>query len=261
DSVNDNSKAQSPWVAQPKNPHYVAPSSGSPADNANVKAYVRSSLADVPSYFTAFSVPDPDSVNEALTGPLYRVAGTLVPSLQITRKFDRTQVSTASLAGSDASANSVAEMVDIMTTIHMKHWTGDAADEFTRYCLRFKEMAQLQNQFAISLAEIMDAHLEIRRRQLSDIWNIGEKTIKTLDSLDEWCNGKKSSQNAITVVGAVAAVVVVATQPEVDAVAVGAEVIQSFAAIMGTFPDQDHTEPADISGATVQAVIESMIAA
>jgi hypothetical protein len=109
---------------------------------------------------------------------------------------------------------------------------------------------------ALRLAEAMETHLELRRRQLTDIWNIGENTIKTLDALDTWCHGKKTTQNVLTVVGAIAAVIVVASTEGVAA-PLAAEGVQSLAAIMGTIPDPT-PERADISGATVQAVIQSM---
>jgi hypothetical protein len=255
DSINDYSKAQAP-ATPTKNTHYSAPTSGDPSDPQNVKAYVRSALADVPQYFTAFSVPDPDTINEAITSPFYRTAGTLVPNLQLTRKNGGEQLTTETLAGSDSKTASVNELVDFITTIHMKHWTGDAANKFTGYCLTLKKAAQLQHQFAVSLAEVMDAHLEIRRRQLTDVWNIGEKTIKTLDALDSWCSRRKTTQNVLTVVGAIAAVVVVVST-DGAAAPVAAEGVQSLAAILGTLPDSKE-EPADISGATVQAVIQSM---
>jgi hypothetical protein len=255
DSVNDFTKSHTP-VTPTKNPHYAMPTSGDPTDAENIKAYVRSALADLPRYFTVFSVPDPDSINDAITTPFYRTAGTLVPSLRLTRKNGDGHLTTDTLAGSDSTAESVNEMLEFITTIHMKHWTGDAANAFTGYCLMLKQAVEIQHQFAISLAEVMDAHLELRRRQLTDVWNIGEKTIQALDALDSWCNRKKTIQNVLTVVGAIAAVVVVvATEGAVAPVA--AEGVQSLAAILGTIPDRQE-EPADISGATVQAVVSSM---
>ncbi|GAA2845491.1 hypothetical protein Acy02nite_46950 [Actinoplanes cyaneus] len=257
-SINDYTKSQTPGM-DTGNPHYAAPSSGRPEDNANVQEYVRQALADVPGYFTAFSVPDPDSINASLTGPLYRTAGTLVPSLKLTRKAGG-QLSTDSLAGADAAGETIGQLVGHITTIHMKYWTGDAANAFSGYCAALADAAGLQHQLATSLAEVMDAHLEIRRRQLTDIWTIGETTIKVLDSLDQWCmNRKKSTQTVLTVVGAIAAVVVVAAAPEAlpAGSAVAAEAIQSLGAILGTVPDKKD-EALSISGATVQAVIQSM---
>ncbi|WIM98601.1 hypothetical protein ACTOB_002205 [Actinoplanes oblitus] len=257
-SIDDYTKSQTPGMTT-SNPHYSAPSSGNPEDNGNVQEYVRQALADVPTYFTAFSVPDPDSINESLTSPLYRTAGTLIPSLKLTRKAGG-QLSADSLAG-DAQAESVSQLVGHITNVHMKYWTGDAANKFTGYCAALTDAADLQHQFATSLAEVMDAHLELRRRQLTDVWNIGETTIKVLDSLDQWClNRKKGTQTALTVVGAIAAVVVVAVAPETlpAGSAVAAETIQSLGAILGTVPDKKE-ETLSITGATVQAVIESMI--
>ncbi|BCY13239.1 hypothetical protein [Actinoplanes sp. L3-i22] len=257
-SIDDYAKSQTPGMAT-SNPHYLAPTSGSPEDNANVQAYVREALADVPSYFTAFSIPDPDSINESLTSPLYRTAGTLIPSLRLTRKAGG-QLSTETLAGADSQDETVGQLVDYVTTIRMKYWTGDAADNFSGYCSALTHAAGLQHQYATTLAEVMDAHLELRRRQLTDVWTIGENTIKTLDSLDQWCmNRKKGTQTVLTVVGAIAAVVVVAVAPESlpAGAAMAAESIQSLGAILGTVPDQKD-ERFEIAGATVQAVIQSM---
>jgi hypothetical protein len=36
---------------------------------------------------------------------------------------------------------------------------------------------------------------KIRRRQLTDVWNIGEKTIRTLDTLDSWCSRRKTTRS------------------------------------------------------------------
>ncbi|BCY08929.1 hypothetical protein [Actinoplanes sp. L3-i22] len=202
-------------------------------------------------------MPDPDSVNASLTGPLYRTAGTLIPSLMLTRKAGG-QLSTDSLAGADSAGETIGQLVGHITNIHMKYWTGDAANAFSGYCGALTDAAGMQHQLATDLAEVMDAHLEIRRRQLTDIWIIGETTIKVLDSLDHWCtNRKKSTQTVLTVVGAIAAVVVVAPETLPVGSAVDAEAIQSLGAILGTAPDKKD-ETLSISGATVQAVIQSM---
>ena len=104
-SINDYTKSQMP--SEPTaNPHYQPPASGEPSDIPNVQEYVRQALADVPQYFTAFSVPDPDSVNESVTTPLYRTSGTLVPSLRLTRKGGE-QLFTDTLAGADAHPHEV----------------------------------------------------------------------------------------------------------------------------------------------------------
>ncbi|MEU8662596.1 hypothetical protein [Actinoplanes philippinensis] len=257
-SINDYSRNGSIGV-DTDNPHYQPPASGEPSDNANVQEYVRQALADVPQYFTAFSVPDPDTAVEGVTRPLYRVAGTLIPNLRISRRAEG-QLSTEVLAGDSGESESINQLVGNIVDIHMNHWEGDGATEFAGYCSKLSEAALLQQHVALNLAEIMEAHLEIRRCQLTDAWNIGEDTIKVLDSLDAWClNRKKSTQTVLTVVGAIAAVIVVAVAPEsIPAGAVlGAEVIQGLGATLGTVPDKKD-EPAPISGATVQDVIQSM---
>jgi hypothetical protein len=253
DSINDYYKARTP-ATPTRNPHYAPPASGDPDDAENVKAYVRADLADLPRYFTAFAVPDPDSVNETVTSPFYRTAGLLLPGLLLTRGNGE-RLSAEAFAGAFPGAESVGQTIDHITGIHMKHWEGEAAKKFHGYCGAHQEAAQFQALLALRLAEVMDAHLELRRRQLTDIWNIGENTIKTLDALDTWCHGKKTTQNVLTVVGAIAAVIVVASTEGVAA-PLAAESVQSLAAILGTVPDTP--ERADISGATVQAVIQSM---
>lgn len=254
DSINDFYKARTP-VTPTENSHSTPPASGDPDDPENIKAYVRSDLVDLPRYFTAFSVPDPDSVNEVLTEPFYRTAGTLVPNLRLTRKYGG-QLSADSLADSGPYVEPVGGMVKLILGNHMKHWEGDAAEKFHGYCLRHEEAASRQNQLALNLAEAIDAHLELRRRQLTDVWSIGEKTIQTLDALDAWCTRKKTTQNVLTVVGAIAAVLVVVST-DGAAAPVAAEGVQGLAAFLSTIPAPT-PEPADISGATVQAVIQSM---
>jgi hypothetical protein len=255
DSINDYAKAQTPTTPA-ANPHYTPPASGDPDDPENVKAYVRSDLADLPRYFTAFSVPDPDAVGEVVTEPFYRTAGTLVPNLRLTRKNGGQTLSAETLADSGPYVETVDMMVKLITTVHMKFWTGKAAGAFYGYCLAHQDAAWLQNQLALDLAEAMEAHLELRRRQLTDVWNIGERTIQTLDALDSWCSRKKTTQNVLTVVGAIAAVAVVVSTEGVAA-PVAAEGVQGLAAILAATPDPT-PEPADISGATVPAVLQSM---
>jgi hypothetical protein len=147
-------------------------------------------------------------------------------------------------------------MVNLITNVHMKHWEGEAARAFYEYCNAHDEAARLQNQLALNLAETMEAHLELRRRQLTDIWNIGERTIQTLDALDSWCGRKKTTQNVLTVMGAITAVLVVVST-DGAAAPIAAEGVQSLGALLGAIPDST-PEPADISGATVQAVLQSM---
>ncbi len=254
DSINDYTKAKTPTTPT-ENAHYTPPASGDPDDSENVKAYVRSDLADLPRYFTALSVPDPDGIREVLTEPFYRTAGTLVPNLRLTRTTGG-HLSTDSLADSGPNVEPVGTMVNLITDVHMKHWEGEAALAFYGYCNAHAEAARLQNQLALNLAETMEAHLELRRRQLTDVWNIGERTIQTLDALDSWCGRKKTTQNVLTVADAIAAVLVVVST-DGAAGPIAAEGVQSIAALLTAIPDPT-PEPADISGATVPAVLQSM---
>ncbi|MDR6325924.1 hypothetical protein [Actinoplanes couchii] len=255
-SINDYNRYGPPGVPT-QNPHYQPPASGEPSDVANVQEYVRQALADVPELFTAFAVPDPDIAAGMMNGPLYRTAGTLVPNLRIARRADG-GLSTEVLAG-DSEVEPVGQLA-VNIGLHMEHWEGDAAIEFSGYCSKLGTAAVMQQSAALNLAEIMEAHLEIRRRQLTDAWRIGEDTIKVMDSLSAWCRSrKKSTQTVLTVVGAIAAVVVISVAPEAlpAGAALGAEVIQGLGAVLGTVPDSKE-ETLSIAGATVQDVIQSM---
>jgi hypothetical protein len=250
----DNDASRSETGQQTKVPGYVAPVSGRPDDDANLRSYVKQAYAGVPAMFTAFAVPNPDDCIP-MVNTFYSAAVTIEPSLEVTKQSDR--FSTPLLTPGAKDATPVGEMLGFMA-LHMKNWDGDAAKAFGRYLTRLELSAKLQREFATSMGVTLDAQLEIRRRMLTDVWEIGEKTIKVLESLDGWCTSKQSAQTTLTVAGAIAAVVF-AFATEGAGVALAVEGVQSAATILSA-TGQEKID-AEISGATVPPVMNSMVSA
>jgi hypothetical protein len=231
---------------------YQPPGSGRPDDDANLRNYVQQEYAGIPDMFTAFAVPDPDYCR-AMVDAFYQSAVTLAPGAEIAQ--DGGKVSLPLLATPLDGVNTVADGVIFITT-RMKSWVGEAAGAFERYIKKREEVAKWQRDLAIAVAVLLEAQLEIRRRMLTDVWEIGQKTIKVLESLDGWCPPNKALQTTLTVAGAVGAVLLAGGTGGAAAVAV--EGVQSAAAILGA---AGAPPKADIGGLTVPAVISSMAAA
>jgi len=200
-------------------------------------------------------VPSPQQ-SAPLVEQLFRVAVSLEPSIEVTYHGQR--LSSALLAGG-VDTSSVTEHVDRIIT-HMAAWDGVAADAFQNYVKSFARAGTLQRELVVSLAITLEAQLEIRRRMLTDVWQIGQTTLTVLDVLDDWCMSKEGAVAALTIVGAIAAVAVTLAVggPGAGATAaVGA--VNIVTSLLGA-PGPDKAE-AQISGATVPPVIESMAAA
>jgi hypothetical protein len=233
-------------------PSYEAPTSGRPDDDGNLRSYLEQAYAGVPAMFTAFSVPNPDDCIP-MANTFYSAAVTIEPSLEVTHHGDK--FSAPLLTPGANGATPIGEMLGFVS-LHMKNWDGAAANAFERYLTKLELAAKMQREFATSMGVTLDAQLEIRRRMLTDVWEIGEKTIKVLESLDGWCNSKQSAQTTLTVAGAIAAVVFIFAT-EGAGIAVAVEGVQSAAAILGA-GGQNNVD-AEISGATVPPVITSMV--
>jgi spore maturation protein SpmB len=249
-------------------PGYHTPASGRPDDEANLRAYLEQAYAGIPALFTAFALPDPDGCRP-LADALDAVAATVRVDLTLTA--GPTSVAPPATANALAGAAPVGQMVALIKT-RMKSWNGAAATAFEDYLTRAELLADLHRDFALSLALAAEVQLEINRRIITDIWEIGQKTLKALDGLDSWCPGANSSKTValMTIGGAIAAV---ATVFLTEVTAGGFEVAlaaaatqttvegwQSLATILGAAPAL-REQKAEIGGMTVPPVITGMQAA
>jgi hypothetical protein len=254
-AVNDASRVQS--GQQPQVPGYVPPARGRPDDHGNLEAYLGGAYASIPQLFTQFAMPDPDAAQPVLDA-LYKSAATLEPSFEIKRNGDK--LITPLLVGGEAGTVPVQETVDTIR-IHLKQWDGQAADAFEKYINDLKLSSVLQRQLVLSLAAALEVQLSIRRSVLTDIWEVGNKTIKALEELEGWCPGQREAkvQALLTIGGAIAAVVFVSVtggSGAAIAAATGVEGLQSVAAILGAVPPLITKET--IAGMTVPPILESM---
>ena len=237
---------------------YVPPSHGRPDDHGNLEDYVSGAYADIPRLFSQFAVPDPASAQPMLDA-LYRAAVTVEPSLQI--KSDNGRLTVPLQIGDTPGTVPVKETVNIITT-HLKQWEGDAADAFEIYIKNLEISAAYQREVALSLAAGLEASLSIRRALLTDIWEIGNKTLKALDAIEGWCPGQRAAkvQALLTIGGAIAAVVFVGIATggtgAAIATATAVEGLQSTASILGTVPALTTKET--IGGMTVPPILEGM---
>ncbi|MFI5959789.1 hypothetical protein [Cryptosporangium sp. NPDC051539] len=233
-------------------PGYQPPTSGRPDDKTNLRAYLQQEYGTIPDLFTGYAMPDPDDCLP-MARALYGTATAIQPSLRLTERDGG--FATTQLTRPVVDATEVSTMLGYIE-VHMKPWQGDAADAFSGNLTAIDRAAQYQTQLATALGMTLEAQLEVRRRLLTDIWEIGQKTLKVLRSLDGWCATDSSAKAVLTISGAVAAVAFLIVTDGTGA-AVGIEVLQAAGTILGAAPDKK-TETG-IHGRTVPAVLTSMV--
>ncbi len=182
---------------------YTTPTQGSLDDFDNVRRFATAKYADIPSYFTAFAIPDPDD-DEPVADTWRRVANTLVPKMV---EAQGTTADAVGVFGGSGHNLLISEFVDNLIDIRMKSWHGPAAEKFIDYLRHFSTVATYQCTYAAFLAITLESQLEIKRRMLTDVWTLGEKTVKRLRSLEGICPTKGGAAMTFTVVGALAATV------------------------------------------------------
>jgi hypothetical protein len=242
---------------EPQVPGYKAPTSGRPDEDGNLRGYVEQAYAGVPLLFAQFGMPNPDDC-QPMVDAFYTSASTLNPSLEVTLRDGK--LDTSYLAEAAGGTAPVEGSINVMTT-HMKQWEGEAADGFEYYIKRLEQSARLQRELSLSLAVTLEAQLEIRRRTLTDIYEIGQKTLTALDSIDGWCPGSRTSQvQAVLTIGGAVAAVAFAGATGVGAIGVGVEGLQSAAAILGAQPALTPSKET-IGGMTVPPILSGMAGA
>jgi len=244
---------------QPLSLRYTPPAQGRPDDDGNLRAYVTGAYDGIPLLFTQFGMPNPADAQPTLDA-LYQAAVTVEPSLQI--RSDSGALTTPLQTGDVPGSVPVEETVNIITT-HLKQWEGDAADAFEIYIKDLKSSTARQRELILSLAAALEAQLSIRRAVLTDIWEIGNKTLKALEQLEGWCPSTDAAktQAVLTIGGAIAAVVFVGLSTggtgAAIATATAVEGLQSVASILGAVPALK-TAPENIGGATVPPILTGM---
>jgi hypothetical protein len=223
------------------------------ADDRDLRAFVTAEFADIPDMFTAFAIPDPDAC-QPMVDALLRSAATLQPALSLMAPGDK--LYTPLTFHGQAPNVPVATVADAMA-VRMRYWTGAAAEAFDTYLSDFGTSTGYQRDLAVALAITLQSQLEIKRRMLSDIWTVGEKTIKTLEALDRLhCPTKGTASLTLTIVGAIAAIVVAAAESEL-LVGIGiAEGVGAGGSVLSTSGPFTVSQP--LGGATVPEVIGSM---
>ncbi|WP_143232253.1 hypothetical protein [Actinoplanes regularis] len=256
---NDATRAETGQLTQAEG--YTPPTHGRPDDEDNLRSWVSQAYAEIPAMFAAFALPSPDTCRPALEA-LYGTAATVQVDLQMVARDNSVTAPNAVRPLADTAQ--VGEVVDLIRS-HMSQWRGTAATAFKGYLKTSESAAALHRELALSLALGLETQLEINRRINTDIWTIGQQTLKALDGLDSWCPGGNASKVTalITIGGAIAAVVYAGVAVEAGAAAsalagaVGVEGWQSLGTILGnTGPFQE--KKVGIGGMTVPPIITGM---
>jgi hypothetical protein len=240
-------------------PGYSTPASGRPDDEDNLRAYVTQSYAQIPDMFAAFALPDPDQARPMLDA-LHSVAATIHVDLRMTT--ENTGLVPPAATRPIAGTARVGDVHNLISS-HLKGWSGAAATGFELFMNKNGDAATLQRDVALSLALALEAQLEINRRVITDVWDIGQKTFKALEGLDAWCPGANASksQALLTIGGAIAAVIFAGATAGAGTAAllaaVSVEGWQSLATIWSNTAALEEKK-VDIGGMTVPPIISGM---
>jgi hypothetical protein len=244
---------------------YTRPAGGAPDDDGNLRTYVEEAYASIPALFASFGLPNPDG-SRPIVDALYKVAASV--QVDLTMTADANTVAAPKSGNALDGTAPIGDVVNLVKT-HMKQWQGDASVAFEDYMSRTATAANLHREIALSMALATEVQLEINRRIITDIWEVGQKTLKALDGLDAWCPGANSAKAValLTIGGAIAGVATVFLT-EVTAggyaVALGAvasqtgiEGWQGLATILGATSGL-REEKVEIGGMTVPPIITGM---
>lgn len=234
---------------------YTPPSSGPDDSSGNVRRFVSAEYADIPQFFTNFAIIDPGSIQYAIDD-LYRTAATLEPDLKVELKDGQghSKLYLPVTLGGAAARPPVRDVVNAMN-VRLADWHGPAGDAVKIYLGKYDVASQLQRQLTISLAVTLQAQMEIRQRMLTDVWSIGENTIKALNKVNNnYCPDNANVGTVLTIVGAIGAVLLAIPT---DGLSLAVEGLQSAGSILGA--RSSATLQKTIGGHTVPQVLLSMI--
>jgi hypothetical protein len=233
---------------------YAPPDSGRPDDDARLRAFIADEFAGIPALFTAFAIPDPQSC-QPMVDAFYRCAATLQPTLEL--KVSSRKLYDSFYIGNDKLDYSVSTTTRAIA-LRMQHWEGSAADRFEAYMGAFADSIGVQRQLAVSLGLTLQAQLDLKQRMLTDVWTVGQTTIKTLDALDRFhCPTRGGAAMIFTVIGAISAIgLAAAGQGLLAFVAMASEGAQGLGSVLSTSGPYTVQQP--LEGGTVPDVIRSM---
>jgi hypothetical protein len=162
----------------------------------------------LPKLFTSFSIPDPASGLAAIQ-TLYTVAMTLIPDLQVTIEGGTPSYPTYNAAPSGLTPP---ETMIANINSHVSGWRGEAATAFTDYFNAFGTSVEKQHGLTLSLAVLLAAEVRLRQAMLTDVWEVGQQTLKAIDAISSaTCHPTANNVGCVlTVVGIVADVGLVA---------------------------------------------------
>jgi hypothetical protein len=235
------------------------PSAGERDDGPDaVRAYATAEFSVIPSMYTAFAMPDPNSAQPMIDN-LYRTAATLHTDLQL--HAPSTEIYNPFPVGDSRLAHPLSDITSTIQT-RVQNWSGDAADQFKFYLDDFATSTDRQRELAVSLAVTLECQLEIKRRTIYDVWQLGETTIKVLNGLDGWhCPTRGTAAIMLTIAGSIVAVALAAEAAGVsvglmEGVAATGEAAGMTGSILSTGGPFTIQQP--LGGNTVPQVIDSM---
>jgi hypothetical protein len=235
-----------------KNPNLPASFTTHAPTEGELRAYLWGCYSDIPGLFVSSSGSNPENCKQSIDS-LWESAFILHPSLTPTTSNGKLSYPIPESFSWDETPletriNNIGHLCD--------SWDGEASDAFASYVGQFSTAIDLQHDLAVALAVTLDAHREILSRSYFDIWNIGQETLKALDTIGD-CDPQATSVT-LTVVGALAAVLAeFATGGLATGLVIGAEAAGVGSALFGVM--QGPSTP--IGGGTVPVVISQMRAA
>jgi hypothetical protein len=183
-----------------KNPNLPASFTTHAPTEGELRAYLWGCYSDIPGLFVSSSGSNPENCKQSIDS-LWESAFILHPSLTPTTSNGKLSYPIPESFSWDETPletriNNIGHLCD--------SWDGEASDAFASYVGQFSTAIDLQHDLAVALAVTLDAHREILSRSYFDIWNIGQETLKALDTIGD-CDPQATSVT-LTVVGALAAV-------------------------------------------------------
>ena len=164
----------------PHVPGYNPPASGRPDDADSLRDYLFQYYSDIPEAFGKFALPnDPDNYKK-LIDHISHVVVSLCPNVD-TRQFPPGEAPISVPGSIIDGSHPINTIVDIIGT-RMKNWSGDAAITFENYIGGINDVSEIQASYMADMSVLLASYLEVQRRKLTDIWEIGNKTLDVLDA-------------------------------------------------------------------------------
>lgn len=231
-------------------------SSGQVKDNPPInpdviRAYATNEYAAIPQHFSAFATADPAAMQPTID-TLWRVAYALHPD--VLSVVMRGPLDNPIPAHAWHPYTSIGTRIEDIYGSRLREWEGSAADAFRdNYLSPLKATVPKQAALAAALAVALTAHKKVREEQHKNIWDVGQKTLKVLDTLHA-CRPQDATVALTVFTAAVSVLLAIPTDG------------LSFAAVYGLgtaglgFAKAAGDVKKTIGGKTVRAVISDMLA-